>query len=357
MSKKKAFVFDTNFIIQVKSLDKVIEKLGKEFVVFVSQVSIDERIAQECRCLKEKFEKAEASISEIKNYASIAYKIKYEKAAESYSKAMQLNYSKHFKDRIIPFSKDEKTFVEVIDRANKRIPPFSSAKDASDKGFKDCLLWLSLLEYFKVSKEQEIVFATDDRAFRDNASILTEEFFNATSKKITIVPNSFYAEKDKPKLVKKQDEIEDMAQKINFLREQFNTTLKAFCGREHENDFGEKYQGCSFITYKQIDKHYLKEILEHLEEVILNNIFKETVSASDVFGNNPDIIDGPDKILTSTVVDLNKLFLTIKNERPELLDQFYKTAVTIVNKNFRNKPIDTPTKRISYDDYYSEPPF
>ena len=148
-----------------------------------------------------------------------------------------------------------------------------------------------------------------------------------------------------------------MARTINFLRDQVNATIKAFCGREHENDFGEKYQGCSFITHKQIDKHYLKEILEHLEEVIFNNIFKETVSASDVFGSDPDIIDGPDKILTSTVVDLNKLFLTIKNERPDLLDQFYETAVTIMNKNFRNKPVDKPTERISYDDYYTDPPF
>ncbi len=48
MPKKKAFVFDTNFIIQNQKLDEVMENLSKEFVVYVTQVSIDERIAQQC---------------------------------------------------------------------------------------------------------------------------------------------------------------------------------------------------------------------------------------------------------------------------------------------------------------------
>lgn len=45
MEEKTAFVFETNFIIQVKNLDEVVENLRDKFSVYVAQVSIDERIA------------------------------------------------------------------------------------------------------------------------------------------------------------------------------------------------------------------------------------------------------------------------------------------------------------------------
>lgn len=45
MLKKKAFIFDTNFIIQNKNLEEVLDKVKEQFFVYVAQVSIDERIA------------------------------------------------------------------------------------------------------------------------------------------------------------------------------------------------------------------------------------------------------------------------------------------------------------------------
>lgn len=60
MSDKTAFIFDTNFIIQNRDLDVVIQKLKeKEFVVYITQVAIDERIAQECNKQREKYDAIE----------------------------------------------------------------------------------------------------------------------------------------------------------------------------------------------------------------------------------------------------------------------------------------------------------
>ena len=47
MSKKKAFIFDTNFIIQHPDLNVALDKLKDQYALYVSQVSIDERIAQQ----------------------------------------------------------------------------------------------------------------------------------------------------------------------------------------------------------------------------------------------------------------------------------------------------------------------
>ena len=149
MEEKRAFVFDTNFIVQYKNLDDVVEKLKDDFTVYVSQVSIDERIAQECRDVKENYETIESWKEKYSRIATIKIRRPYEDTERIYHEGMQRGYDTLFGDRIIPFSKDETTFSAVIDRANRKFPPFLSDPKASDRGFKDCLLWLSLLSFFK----------------------------------------------------------------------------------------------------------------------------------------------------------------------------------------------------------------
>lgn len=49
---KTAFIFDTNFILQNSKLSEVVDNLKEDYNVYVTQVSVDERIAQQCRELK-----------------------------------------------------------------------------------------------------------------------------------------------------------------------------------------------------------------------------------------------------------------------------------------------------------------
>ena len=71
MSNKKAFVFDTNFIIQNPKLDEVVEKLKDNYTVYITQVSIDERIAQQCRELKQEFDDVERCQNKYSHFAEI----------------------------------------------------------------------------------------------------------------------------------------------------------------------------------------------------------------------------------------------------------------------------------------------
>ena len=78
MIDKKAFVFDTNFIIQNKELDAALDKLKEKFSVYVTQVSIDERIAQNCRELRAAFEEAEQCKVKFAYFATIRFNRTYE---------------------------------------------------------------------------------------------------------------------------------------------------------------------------------------------------------------------------------------------------------------------------------------
>ena len=70
--------------------------------------------------------------------------------------------SEAFGDTIIEYSTTADSFKRVIQRANDKLPPFSNDKNASDKGFKDCLLWFSILDYFRCHGENEVLFITND---------------------------------------------------------------------------------------------------------------------------------------------------------------------------------------------------
>ena len=62
MNNNTAFVFDTNFIIQNHDLEAVTKKLiEKGFFVYITQVAVDERIAQECNKQKEKYDEIKAA--------------------------------------------------------------------------------------------------------------------------------------------------------------------------------------------------------------------------------------------------------------------------------------------------------
>lgn len=149
MSEKKAFVFDTNFIIKNNKLNEVIKNLDDLFVVYVTQVSIDERIAQECRKIKEKYDDLEKLSKNYEGIAKIEIIQSYDEKKAFYETRMQHHYESTFGSNIIGISKDASTFSKLLDRANYKIPPFASADNSSDKGFKDSLIWISVIDFFK----------------------------------------------------------------------------------------------------------------------------------------------------------------------------------------------------------------
>ena len=170
MEEKTAFVFDTNFIVQEKNLDNVLENLKGKFSVYVPQICIDERIAQECRDLRKQFDEIENMQRRYAKIASVSFETSYENKATELSKGMQKKYEKWFENHIIPFSKDAKTFQRVLDRAYQKLPPFLDEKGASDKGFKDAIVWISLLDYFTKNGSGKVIFVTRDNGFSKSLS-------------------------------------------------------------------------------------------------------------------------------------------------------------------------------------------
>lgn len=348
MADKKAFVFDTNFIIQNKELDEALDKLKEQFSVYITQVSIDERIAQHCRELRSKFDDAEKCKTKFIHFATIEFKKTFEEESEFYKTGIQSKYKEYFGDNIIPFTKDGETLSVIIDRANKRIPPFSDAKGASDKGFKDCLLWLSLLEYFKDFGESTVVFVTDDKsAFGNYKEFLSDEFGKVTGKSIEIRPNSYYKELLKQSNIPEPQEevvdsgdITDDLPNLEAFRTEVEDAIEALRGIEYENYFGDMQWSRTFTNSIPFDKSYTKTFFEGLRSEITSHIFEKSVPASKIFGYDGRVVDDEAEIPIQNLENALGIYQRVLNNYSQYSDQFFEAAAKILNRNYVEPEIE-----------------
>ena len=343
MAEVKAFVFDTNFIIQNQNLDEVLDKLKEQFSVYITQVSIDERIAQNCRDLKAQFDEAEKCKVKFIHFATINFKKTYEEESDFYQKGIQTKYKNYFGDRIIPYAKDGEMLITIIDRANKRFPPFSAAKDASDKGFKDCLLWLSMLAYFKGNGEDEVIFVTDDKsAFRNYTDYLQKEFHEITGKTIEIHPNSYYKEllkqTEKPTPEPVPDKNHEELPNLDTFREEVEEAIEGLRGVDLENYFGDPQWSQTFTTSVPFDKDYAKTFFAGLRIDIADHIFEKSVPASKLLDFDGRVIDCDTEIPMQNLEKALRIYQAVLSNYSQYSEQFFETAAKILNRNYKTPP-------------------
>lgn len=342
MDEKKAFIFDTNFIIQNQQLDEVIDNLDESYSVYVTQVSIDERIAQICRELKKQYAEVERCQQEYAHFVTVKLKKTYDEECDYYQKGIQTKYEKLFADRIIPLEKSEGLLDVVLNRANRKLPPFSDAKDASDKGFKDCLLWLSVVNYFKSFGENEVVFVTDDKsAFRGKESFLCDEFKKETGKTIVFKSNSFYREilssHDSPPA---EPETVPLPRDLNSIRDEIAVVMEDLRGVEYENYYGDSQWDRTFTTSILFDKDYLRIVFEGLRADIDKHIFEKSVPASEILDLDGRIKDDEAAIPIEKLEAALKIYQEVIKKYPGYCDQFLEATARILNKNYVSPPVD-----------------
>lgn len=337
MSDKKAFVFDTNFIVQNKKLTDVIDKLKDSYNLYVTQLSIDERIAQQVRERNVVYDEAEKLQQENLNLLSVHFKKSKDEIKEYVKTGVQRIYSEAFGDTIIEYSTTADSFKRVIQRANDKLPPFSNDKNASDKGFKDCLLWFSILDYFRCHGENEVLFITNDQGFLKNKEYLIAEFKKETGKIIEIESNTFYNEliESREIVETKPDETKEITiPNVEAIRDRINTLVEDIRIVEYNNHFGDECWERTFSTSKLLDKDYVQLVFEGLDSAIKKHFLESSIKATEVLEYDNRIENGNIEIPIKALEELKKLYDEIKTRYPKYLDPLFEATAKILNSNY-----------------------
>jgi hypothetical protein len=333
MNEKVPIVLDTNFIISYRADFLNVHKiLSESYYVFVSDVSIQERIFQRYLELKEKYIKIEKFSTDFSDIVEIKARQSFEEIYEINKKRIEKSYQDLFKENIIKFIEREHSLKIIMDRVYKKIPPFSIAENASDKGFKDTLIWLSILDFFKEKTWKNVIFVTNDKAFRNNSDALCNEFTAFTGKKIEIKDNNFF---ETPVVINEEPKERKFKPSPDFtaLRTKIQENISAICFEFYDNgQWGNPEFHSLFKLHKILTADDMKKIFENLKKVIEENIFETSIYAENAFNINGFVNASP--IPITALQDAMSLYVNINDDYKEYLPQFLYTAANIFNKNY-----------------------
>lgn len=344
MSNKPAIVFDTNFIIShINELHRIRQQLSETYDVFVTDISIQERISQKYLELKKKYDEITTFARKYSSVATVSVKMPFERKIEIEKEHTETGYKREFGDNIIPFVPNKDTLFAVMDRVHKKVPPFQTADNSSDKGFKDTLLWLSLLDYFKDTGGDCVIFVTDDKGFRNNAEALCEEFYEATGKRIEIQDNGFYSsiistsvEGDSSTTEpKKPHPLPD----VSLLREKIHEIIESLCGFNGYDGWNERWYD-TFTLNSRVSLEDIEIMFANLRKTIEDNLFETDIPASILLSLEDNIVNEAPIPITSLQNAL-LLYEDIESKMSDYLPQFFSATMNIINTRYKEPQIDT----------------
>lgn len=336
--EKDILVFDTNIILELKSkFDKTILNLQKKFDVFIPQFCICERISQQERDILERFKEVEELNLKYNDIIKNIYLFSKEQIVKKRTKVTEEAYTKLFPDHIIPFTESLGIYRDALSRSMKRLPPFNKDKNASDKGYKDCLLWLSLIEFFKsFDTTQKVIFITKDNGFLNTASELEKEFQEKTKLYLTIQKELPTDNQNSVSLI--EDKNGEIVQDIDAFRIRLNEAMNLFCKIEIQDYYGNCNQVDTFKINNEINANDAKCIVEGLIKLLRDYALSYSLKPSTIFGS-AYIVRDDHPISMDCLEKIVALYKDIEfNE--ELQSAFFNEIANRINQNYYNFYID-----------------
>lgn len=194
---KTYIIFDTNVLFQRSYNDYskftlhpiYYEIRGKierhdvenHFEILVPEITINELFRHQVESFQEKINSLIDTYKTFKQIYEISFSMNEDFDYEAYLHMVKEQYIKGNGIKLLPIC-SESRFSAIVSRALNKLAPFDGGEKASDKGFKDAVIWESILEFASKNKGQYI-FLTHDKGFREK---LKKEFENSTGNLIMI---------------------------------------------------------------------------------------------------------------------------------------------------------------------------
>ncbi|MCY7645785.1 PIN domain-containing protein, partial [Bacillus safensis] len=195
---KTYIIFDTNTLYK-KNIDFSIfefnstydEFQGKierndvidRFELRVPDITVKELFKQQLQSYNEGIEMMKNSYLKFNQIYEVDLKIDEKFDYEPFLEKKKNQYIARRGIKILSLCREEK-FVRIVERALNKEAPFEGKDKKSDKGFKDALIWESILE-FAEENDGEFIFYTADKGFKKEKE-LKMEFKRITGNNIEI---------------------------------------------------------------------------------------------------------------------------------------------------------------------------
>lgn len=251
--------FDTNFL-RKKNIDDFSKfNFSTQFEDFIDFLGANDVVDYY------KINISEITIEELKKQINDKYKEELLKLKQSYNKFKNVHNIKFNEDEVIKYNEILKELIrkyiefyninmietknislqKILNRAINKNKPFVGENGNSDKGFKDAVLWESIIEYAKISENKNFILFTKN--IQDFPKELENEFEIATNKKIEII-NEISIMQEKI-LLEQSNVVKDILT-LNWLNENIQTLIDKINEYVIESEDSNGYQ---MVDIKKIE--------------------------------------------------------------------------------------------------------
>lgn len=342
-SEKSIIVFDTNILFEnaesrcdfsTFKLNRLFQNIVEEieerdvvdsFVIAIPEVCWNELFYQRLKAFKVKNKELKGMLNRF-SFPNFEYKhidIDYATYLNEQIKIFQDKLSKYVVSIIDIKLPDHNKFQAIIDRAFSKRPPFEGVDKKSDKGFKDALLWESILEFKAENSQNKIIFYARDGLFNN---VLEDEYRDLFSDDIIIIDKeSKVIEKivEVQKKVNKQRNINESEIKYSDeLRQIINLELI----REAMFDIGVGKQiGAKIYEISDVSNMKIINLVESTDEEILEYITYVILLKVDVTISNYENEDDIELESEDVVLKVNYSFIE---------KHFYLTHIIVLEEEY-----------------------
>lgn len=344
---KPVLILDTCVVISHGTrFNSNIEKLSELYSIFVTDLTISEIQSQKFQDFLQCYRSFNESALKCDGF----FEWHEKRSVDEQNKLIKQKISDQFHSipqlGIIPFKKDEQLLDKILERIYLKTPPFINGP--SDKGFKDTLMWLSILEYFTQVHEEKVVFVTSDKAFLDNIPRLQEEYNIVTGNEIEIASGDDLEKKLGNQPQEDRHELQNFPPDYSILRGQIAEVMNSIIYYDSADYWGNVEQNESFTINNLVNAEYIEAIFSRLKRVIDENALSYTISAKEVFDLDGRVLSNAD-IPMSSIENMYKLYTQILQYGGNLVRPFYTAVAHRINQVYRQSTTYDSSSSVSDD--------
>ena len=320
---KNVVIVDTNFLVNnTGNIKEIVKELQeKEIEVYVPELVKEEFINIQLRKLEEAYSKLE-NLKNLQKIIDLKYR-KKEVTRKMVEGIYNNIFEENFKNKIIVYNK-EGMLDRVLERNKYKKPPFYNENNSSDKGFKDTIILLTIIDFISSFGDDAIFyFITSDNGFIKYKNEIEKEIFDKCAKNITIVEG-----KDKNKVYKELNIVEEKSnqeektenifskEEINIeeIRKRINELMDIFIWTTSFDYYGNLQDERRFEISNYIKNEKTEKFLNSIDGIIEDNIFRNEILVETFFETDEWVLS-KNSIDVDTMKEISKLYKKVKDTK------------------------------------------
>ena len=305
---KNVVIVDTNFLVNnTGNIKEIVKELQeKEIEVYVPELVKEEFINIQLRKLEEAYSKLE-NLKNLQKIIDLKYR-KKEVTRKMVEGIYNNIFEENFKNKIIVYNK-EGMLDRVLERNKYKKPPFYNENNSSDKGFKDTIILLTIIDFISSFGDDAIFyFITSDNGFIKYKNEIEKEIFDKCAKNITIVEGKSNQEEKTENIFSKEEiNIEEIRKRINELMDIFiwTTSFDYYGNLQDER----RFEISNYINNEKTEK-----FLNSIDGIIEDNIFRNEILV-ETFFETDEWVFSKNSIDVDTMKEISELYKKVKDTK------------------------------------------